>query len=195
MKSYKLVSSFVIVLIGGALNVPHSAAAAKVPTRSVQVAVVPFVIEPQPFAGAPVRPDQAEELRHLSVEATKQVIRSLLDHHPAYSVAQVPTVEAGTGKTVITGTIRMPISLPPNVGGWYAEKRHGHFATATIVVSDGDGKAIATQSIDLNWDAVWWYRSGKIARNFPLDQVLDGFARKAADHAVRRLDHQILESK
>lgn len=155
---------------------------------TVTVAVAPFTIDPQPFAGAPERADEKEFLKRLSEEATEQAQRSLIERHIADAATRASSRDAADGRFVVTGTIRMPISLPPKVIGWDASRRRGHFATATVILLDATGKALSERDVAVNWDDVWWFQGGKSVHNNRLDRVLEDFVRKAADHAVRRLE-------
>lgn len=170
------------------LCVTSGSARAKDPHGIVTVAVAPFTIDPQPFAGAPERADEKEFLKRLSEEATEQAQRSLIERHIADIATRVPSRDAADGRVVVTGTIRMPISLPPRVIGWDASRRRGHFATATVTLLDATGKVLSEQNVAVDWGDVWWFQGGKSVHNNRLDQVLGDFVRKAADHAVRRLN-------
>lgn len=160
----------------------------------VKVAVTPFVIEPQPFAGTPSRQDQEKFVQHLSDEATKQAAQSMTEHRIVDSVQQVPSRDAAKGQVVVTGVVRLPVSLPSGVIGWSGSHRHGHFATATVTVFSPVGQIISTEDVTVDWGDVWWFKSGKSARNYPQDEVIASLVRKAVDHAVRRLDRQKLMS-
>ena len=159
----------------------------------VTVAVAPFTIDPQPFAGAPERADEEEFLKRLSEEATEQAQRSLIERHIADAATRVSSRDAADGRVVVSGTIRMPISLPPRVIGWDASRRRGHFATATVTLLDATGKVLSEQDVAVNWGDVWWFQGGKSVHNNRLGQVLEGFARRVADHAVRRLELRRLQ--
>lgn len=154
----------------------------------VTVAVVPFRIEPQPFVGAPVRPDAPQFLSHLSDEATNQAQHTLVERHIADAAERLISRELARSRIVVTGTVRMPISLPPNLIGWNGAHHHGTFATAIVTATDAAGTILSRQEVSVNWNDVWWFRGGKAAFVYPLDQVLSSLARKAVDHGVRHLD-------
>lgn len=160
----------------------------------LSVAVAPFVIEPQPFDKTPSRSDQEQFVRHLSDEATKQAEQSLLEHRIVDAAQQVTSKDVAPGLMVVTGTIRLPISLPPRIIGWNASHRHGTFAIATLILLDPVGTIVFRQEVAVRWGDVWWYSGGKTARNYPQDDVIASLARKAVDHAVRRLDRQKLRA-
>jgi hypothetical protein len=80
-----------------------------------KLAIVPFIIEPQPFDGAPVRDDEGNIRRKLSEEATKQAERVLVARRVAATTERVASREAAAGQFVMTGVVRLPLSLPENV--------------------------------------------------------------------------------
>jgi len=188
MKLFRLERHLGMLMVCWALVCAAAAAPAGGMSASVTVAVAPFTIDPQPFVGAPVRPDQGDFILSLTREATKQTEQTLVERHIVDSAGTVPSGEARTGRMVVTGTVRMPISLPPKVIGWNAAHRHGHFATATVTVTDAVGRLVSEENATVDWGDVWWFHGGKDAKNYPLDNVLASLARKAVDHAVRRLD-------
>lgn len=158
----------------------------------LKVAVASFIIEPQPFEKTPSRADQGQFMRHLSDEATKQAEQSLIEHHIVDVAQQVTSRDAAQGQMVVTGTIRLPVSLPPRVMGWDASRRHGSFATATLILLSPVGKVVFQQDIAVRWGDVWWYSGGKATHNYAQDDVIASLVRKATDHAVRRLNRQKL---
>ena len=151
------------------------------------VSVIPFVIEPQAFPGAEKNPNETVVLRELSNQATNQAQSTLLKKKIALTVNVNEKAEAAT-PVVITGVVRLPVSLPPDLIGLQAVSRRGRFATATVSVRNGTGKVVAEQTVQLVWGDATWTRGMRIKRNLPLDKVLADFVRKAADRAIQRLD-------
>ncbi len=151
----------------------------------VRVAVVPFTVEPQPFAGAPTRSDQAKLVSKLEEEATKQSSRSLIEHNLAGEVQPAAKFSEAQAPFVLSGIVRLPISLPERVYGLDAYERSGQFATAIVTVKHLDGTILATGEARLTWKACWWITGPRSRRNLPVDDVLADFVRKAADRATQ----------
>lgn len=150
-----------------------------------QVLVVPFVVESQPYPGAAARPDEAEVLRRMGEEATARAERTLLKQRIAARVARVPLAGSGVGAPVLTGTVRLPVSLPPGQTGGRAMFRKGTFATATVALQR-DG-VVRQQEVRLGWRDVRWVSGARTRRARKLDDVLADALRKAVDHAVKLL--------
>jgi len=146
--------------------------------------VLPFTVSAEPQPGAAPRPDQDGLLRLLGREATLQAGRTLTEHGIAGQVTQAPGPVGRAAPVVVTGSIRLPVSLPPGISAFDADKRRGTFATGTATFTRPDGTVIATETIRLGWGAVSWVYGGRPKRIAPLEAVLEDFSRKAADRAV-----------
>ncbi len=154
-----------------------------------RITVTRLTVEAQPFEGAPNRLDQADLIGKLEEEATKQARRTLTEHGFVETVEPVGKVAEAQSPLVLTGTVRLPVSLPANVYGFDAYERRGQFATATVTVKRRDGTVLATAESRLTWKACWW-ETGRNHRNIPVDDVLADFVRKATDRATRKAFQQ-----
>ena len=155
--------------------------------RWQRIAVVAFTIEPQILDGSPERADQDAILKKLSIEAGKRAERLLLKRHVAATVEQVASIQATTAPVFVTGTVSLPISLPPGVIGWRALTRKGTFVTTRIYLVDAAGKTLMQQTVTLDWGDVWWLHGGIRKRNAKLDDVLVKFVRKSVDRAMEQM--------
>ena len=152
------------------------------------VRVAPFVIEPQPLSGAPERTDQSAFVKRLTEEATRQAEQSLLRHRIAGATRQsTPPGDAAPSGRSISGTLHLPLSLPPDVYGLRASSQKGSLATALIRVMDAGGQTIRTETASIRWRDVRWLRGARVRRNRPTDDVLADAARNVTDRAVKQL--------
>lgn len=151
------------------------------------VAVMSLTVESLPFRDSPERPDRDQVLRRLAEEATARAVRTLMKQHLADPVAQFASPAAASGALVLTGTVRLPVSIPAGQRGGRAMFRGGRFASATVVLRRSDGTLVAEGQSHLNWDDVRWVRGARFPRTRTLDDVLVDAVRKATDHAVKRL--------
>lgn len=152
-----------------------------------KLAVVPFIIEPQPFDGASLRADEDKIRRKLSEEATKQAERVLVARRVAATTERVTSREAAAGQYIVTGVVRLPLSLPEPVFR-DAPFRRGRFLTAAVTLWNREGNLCAQQEIQMVWGDGWWlYGGGRIHRRRALDDILIEYAQKAADRAVNRI--------
>ena len=127
--------------------------------------------------------------RKAEEEATKQASRTLTEHGFVGTVELVGKVAEAQSPLVLTGTVRLPVSLPVNVYGFDAYERRGQFATSTVIVKRRDGTVLATGESRLTWKACWW-ETGRGHHNLPVDDVLADFVRKATDQATRKAFQQ-----
>lgn len=155
----------------------------------VRITVIRLMVEAQPFEGVPNRLDQADLIGKLEEEATKQASRTLTEHGFVGTVELVGKVAEAQSPLVLTGTVRLPVSLPVNVYGFDAYERRGQFATSTVIVKRRDGTVLATGESRLTWKACWW-ETGRGHHNLPVDDVLADFVRKATDQATRKAFQQ-----
>jgi hypothetical protein len=145
-----------------------------------------LVVKAVPFRGSPERPDQAQALQSLSKEATTRAERTLLKQHIAQKVEKTSS-PAASAPLVLTGTVRLPVSIPAGERGGRAMFRGGQFATATVTLRRSDGTLVAEGRSSLRWGDVRWLRGVRIRRSRNLDDVLQDAVRKATDHAVKSL--------
>lgn len=171
-------------------NIRQVALAEKTRTLFPKVALKPFIIEAQAMEGAPQRSDAIKILADLSREATKQAERALKNKRIAGAVENVST-EKKTEEVTLTGSVRLPISLPPHVIGFNAATRGGVFATGKVTLSKPDGAVIAEEEVKLFWRDGWWMNGARHRHNAPLNEVLADFVRKAADRALQRFPKKI----
>ncbi len=166
------------------LGVP--AVASEKPPRYPLVAVASFRIEPQPYPGAPLRTGESELLERLVGEATARAERTLVKQHIAGRVERLAGLESATAAPVLTGVVRLPLSLPPGQGGARAMFRKGPFASASVLLRQPDGTSIQRE-VTLDWRDIRWTRGARIRRVRRFDDVLVDFVRKGVDHAVKRI--------
>lgn len=158
-------------LLGSILSA-HSQA----PVAGESIAAPSIAIESQPMEGAAVRADEPAIKGRLAETAANQA---------AITLKKSPLAARGL---TLTGTIRLPLSLPPRVIGLRAHDRKGTFVTAQFVLRGADGKSVAEQNVALEWDDVRWLTGApKRRRNRPLNDVLEDAARKAVVRAVKQL--------
>lgn len=143
---------------------------------SSQVTVLPFTIEPQALPGAPADP--------------KENLRSLLAGEASASAGEAlrknPSDAAGV--TAVTGTVRIPVSLPPEVWGLRAHRQKGRLAAATVRLLGPDGKTIREAEASLSWGEVRWLTGPpKFRRNRPQEEVLRSAVAEVVERAVERL--------
>ncbi len=155
--------------------------------RFEKVLVVPLSIESLPFRDSPERPDREQVLQRLTEEATARAERTLLKQHLAQSVERAPSPDPTRGGLVLTGVVRLPVSVPAGQRGGRAMFRSGRFASATVALRRADGMLVAEGHTHLDWDDIRWVRGARIRRARALDDVLVDAVRKATDHAVKRL--------
>lgn len=153
---------------------------------AAEVVLLPFVIDPQPYPGAPARPDEVDLLRRLSEEATARAERTLLKQRLAGRVIRMAPSVSGAGVTVLSGVVRLPVSVPLRQTGARAAFRRGSFATASVQLRRPDGTS-SQQEITLDWQDSRWLQGARIRRARKVDDVLADFVRKAVDHAVKDL--------
>lgn len=178
----------------GVIRVPQplpgrvSGAPSSAPSLLGNVRVAPFEIVPRPLEGATENLNGEALRKHLSEEATQQAIRTLLRHNMAEVRGDASKSGSATGDGLsMTGSVRLPLSLPPGVIGLRASSRKGPFATAVVTLKRSDGSVLASEERTLRWKDVRWTRGGRVRRNRKVDDVLANSVRKSVDHAVRRL--------
>lgn len=146
------------------------------PSPSSQVTVLPFTIEPQALPGAPAGPK--ENLRLLLAGEASSSAGEALRKHPAEAA----------GVTAITGTVQIPVSLPPEVRGLHAHRQKGRLAAATVRLLGPDGKTIREAEASLSWGEVRWLTGApRFRRNRPPEEVLRDAVGEVVERAVERL--------
>ncbi len=150
-----------------------------------RVAIVPFTIEAQSLENTPNRADQDDEIRRLQEEAAKQAERTLKEHGLAGEMEPAATAQAAKSPLVLSGVIRLAISMPPRINGMAGYRRSGPFITVTETLQRPDGTVTATGNSTLGWNGCWWITAGKSSHVIPVDNVLADFVRKAVDRATR----------
>lgn len=152
-----------------------------------KVVVGAVVVEPEPFPKAPSRPDEAEVIRQLTEVATARAERTLVKQHIAETVERSSSRDTSSAPVLLTGTVRLPVSLPNSARGRGALFQHGHFATVDVALQRRDGTMIAKEEVTLGWRDVPWVLGSRISHARPLDDVLGEYVRKGVDHAVKGL--------
>lgn len=173
------------VLLYTAANWNGSTAAAHQP-RIASVVVDPIIVEAQPYADAPPRRDTEELLRRLGEIATARAERSLIKQQLAGTSTRTST-STSSEAPVLSGVVRLPISLPRGHGGARALFRRGRFASATVVLKQDGGTVLAEETASLDWDDVRWIYGARGGHARKLDEVLEDYVRKAVDQALKRL--------
>ena len=140
------------------LNLGCQASAPRGSNPSSKVTVLPFTIESQVLPGAPA--DPKETLRVLLVaEASSSAGESLARSG----------LDGIAGAESITGTVRIPVSLPPDVRGLRAHRQKGHLAAATVRLLR------------------WLKGPPRFRRNRPPEEVLRDAVGEVVERAVERL--------
>jgi hypothetical protein len=155
-----------------------------------EVVVFPFTIEPQLLPGAPAD-ERAAFVQLLALEAASSAGRSLMRERLVVSIAQAPSQAAAAGRFSLTGTVRLPVSLPPGAAGLRADSRGGALAVAIVRLQGPDGRLLAQATAEVTWrEADWVTGSRHFKRNRPVDDVLTDAVREATERAVKRLEGQ-----
>ena len=162
-----------------ALPVGCAHTAATAPSRrafQAEVPVTAFTIVPENLPGT-------------SNDNRGEGLRSLLAQEAAAS-AQEALHRAGLTQTAATvsGTVRMPVSLPPDVVGLRADRLKGPLAVATVRLLGPDGRTIREAEATLTWrQARWLEGAPRFRRNRPPERVLREAAHEVVARAMERL--------
>jgi hypothetical protein len=158
-----------------------------------QIVVAPPTLVPQPMEGAPSRADEKTIKKSLSEAAMREAAKALVRTRLAAKVEAASATEPASAKGMtFSGTISLPVSLPPYVIGLRAHNRKGVFATAHFTLRDAEGKIIAEQQVSIRWDDVRWTRgSPRWRRNRLRDDVLEDAVRKVFARGVWQLSRQL----
>lgn len=154
-----------------------------------KVLVGPFTIESQPLPGGKDRPMPEVFPTLLANEAAASAERSLVRGHLAAVVERKPARNAAVGEAVITGTVRLPTSLPPGLHGLHADAQKGALATATLKLVSADGKILQQAEATFSWrDARWLTGPPKSRRVRPVETVLVEAVREVVARAAELLE-------
>lgn len=158
------------------LNLSCRASAPLGSNPSSKVTVLPFTIEPQALPGAPADP--------------KDTLRTLLAAEAASSAGKALREDllVTAGATAITGTVQIPVSLPPDVWGLRAHRQKGRLAAATVRLLGPDKKTIREAEASLSWGDVRWLEGPpRFRRHRSPEEVLRSAVSKVVERAVERL--------
>lgn len=183
-----LMSSMVILTAAMTLGCATQAA----PRREAlypKVLVGLFTIESQPLPGGKDRPMPEVFPTLLANEAAASAERSLVRGHLAAIVEPKLARNPAAGEAVITGTVRLPTSLPPGLHGLRADAQKGVLATATVKLVSAEGKVLQQAEATLSWwDARWLTGPPKSRRVRPVETVLVEAVREVVERAAERLE-------
>jgi len=158
--------------LGCQASAPHGGSA--VPTN---IKVTPFLLEPQPLPDAPDNP--SETFQTLLLAEASLGAEEALAHGGLGEI---------TGGATITGTVQIPVSLPPDVKGIRAHRQKGRLAAATVKLLGPDGKSIREAEASLSWHEVRWLVGAPHFRRYRSpEEVLRDAAHKVVARAVERL--------
>ena len=135
-----------------------------------------FTVEPQPIEGLAVPAGRETFVQLLANAATDQAARSLAQQGVAGA--------APAGRFTVKGSVRMIVSLPPDVYGLAAARRNGTLATARVQLLDASGNVLAVREAGVAWSDVRWLTRGRYRQNRPVAEVLLEGARLSVDRAV-----------
>src|SRR6266851_2310663 len=108
-----------------------------------ELAVAPFVVIPEPLQGASTRKGQDDLVQRLAEKATARAIRSLPQPGIAEAVGADSPNDSSTEQLLVTGTVRLPVSLPSDLVGLNAQLRRGRLASANVAIRRADGTTVA----------------------------------------------------
>jgi hypothetical protein len=159
------------------------------------VAVMPFTVEPEPPAGVAVSPTQPERLRIAAEQVTEHVHHWLLKKRLSGTIAgRVHRATSPADETLpfITGTVRLPVSLPTGRQERHALFARERFATAKVTMQFPDGTTLEAEAA-LNGKDVPLTRNYKRYLTYEkgIGWVLEKFAEKAVDRALQSLLSQL----
>lgn len=152
-----------------------------------KVVVVPFTVEPQPVAGEPVQPGDVR-VQLLAAEASSTAAEALLGH-VAETVERAASPGAAKGQVLVTGVVRIPVSMPLGVRGLAADSRRGSLAVATVRLQGADGSTIREAEAQLTWrEARWLEGAPQFKRNRRIEAVLADAVQEVVERAVSKLE-------
>lgn len=134
-----------------------------------------------------VHPEAGTDLeKSLSREGSARAARTALRSGLARESAVDSGSTLASDGAVLSGTVSLPLHLPPGVRGRRAWFRPGEFVEAKVTLQQPDG-SMRTAEAHLRWRDVWWTTGAKVRRARPTEDVLRDAVRKAVDAAVKRL--------
>lgn len=154
-----------------------------------KIVVAPFTIIPDTLGGEGTsQPRQDVFVALLGDEATASAVRTLLLEKIGGTVQSVPSFTQAAGQITVTGTVTLPVSLPPGVDGLRADSRKGRLALVTLELLDSNGKMLRTAEAEISWRQARWLRGApRFRRAQPTAGVLRETVREGVVEAVRRL--------
>lgn len=184
-------SSFLILSLAALLLPLALSCATRSPAKRgavyPKVVLVPFTVEPQPVNGESDQ-NNAGRVHLLAEEASASATRALLGHL-AETVERTASPDSAQGQVLVTGTVRLPVSLPPRVRGLAADSRNGTLAVATVRLQGADGTMIRETEARLTWrEARWLEGAPRFKRNRRVDAVLADAVKEVVERAVSRLE-------
>lgn len=180
------------ILILATLTLPSvfacaTQSAAKGQAMYPKVFLVPFTFEPQSVAGEPVQPGDVR-VQLLAAKASSTAAEALLGQ-VAETVERAASPGAAQGQVLVTGVVRLPVSMPPGVRGLAADSRKGSLAVATVRLQGADGNTIREVEAHLTWrEARWLEGAPRFKRNRRVDAVLADAVEEVVERAVSRLE-------
>lgn len=192
MKSIHIVCTALILAVLVMADISARSAERRQPLWQ-QIVVAPPTLEPQLMEGALARADEETIKKSLSEAAMREAAKALLRTRLAATVEVASHTESASAKGMtFSGTISLPVSLPPYVIGLRAHNRKGVFATAHFTLRDTEGKSIAEQQVLLKWDDVRWTSGApRWRRKRQRDDVLKDAVRKASARGVWQISRQL----
>ena len=151
------------------------------------VEVNALVVEPVDIPGAPLIQAWFSEL--VSSTATAAAKRSTLERHLAAQVFD--TDESADRRYRLSGVVRVPLSLPPDVAGSQAVFREGTLAVATLTLKSPDGTSQSGEVV-LGWKKGDWLMGDRHhLRRRRQELALLGVVERSIDEAIEDLVRQV----
>lgn len=159
------------------------------------VQVAPFAIEPEPRAGVPLGAAQQERIRVLSEQVTQHTDHWLFKKRLSGTIAggeQRATSAADEATPVVSGVVRLPLSLPADLQQRYALFSRQRFATATVTVQLPAGTKIEAAATPDGKESLPTERlRQQLTYGKGIVWVLERFAEKAVDRALESLWREV----
>lgn len=165
-----------------------TSAAPRSPTPLSKVVVVPFTVEPQSLPGEPHPLSQDAFVSLLALEAASSAGYASVQGRLAAAFEQAPSQSSARGQTVLTGTLRMPTALPPDLYGLRADSQKGPLARVVVRLIDPNGMTLRESEATLTWREARWLEGGPgYRRNRPTELVLIDVVHAVVERAVMQL--------
>jgi hypothetical protein len=173
----------------------QGAGAAAIGEPRSDIAVLRFVINHAPVDGY-VADDEAVHFREekFAQEATgsaASVVNSSL--HPSVNFLSAifsPDERLETklpANLLLSGSISMPVILPPSMRGWAASHQAGVLATAHLILKEVDGNIFKEFDATIKWDDVRWSTGGRARKARNPDDVLSDAVKVVAVKGTLKL--------